>query len=101
MRAQKPRDGALEKFGLGHEVRTEDEIIDYARQYGRSGMHLVGTCRMGSDDQSVLDPQLRVKGVTGLRVADASVMPNCTVGNINATVVIIGEKATDLILASD
>jgi choline dehydrogenase len=84
----------------GHDVKSDDEVIDYARQYGRSGMHLVGTCRMGSDDAAVVDPQLRVKGVSGLRVVDASTMPNCTVGNVNATVVVIAEKAADLILSS-
>nr|WP_244626899.1 GMC family oxidoreductase N-terminal domain-containing protein [Microvirga tunisiensis] len=83
----------------GKDVHTDDEVIDYARQNGRSGMHLVGTCRMGSDEGAVVDPQLRVKGVTGLRVVDASVMPNCTVGNINATVVVIAEKAADLIMS--
>jgi choline dehydrogenase len=83
----------------GNEARTDEEIIEFAREKGRSGMHLVGTCRMGSDDTAVVDPLLRVKGVSNLRVVDASVMPNCTVGNINATVVAIGEKAADLILA--
>ena len=55
---------------------------------------------MGGDDDAVLDPELKVKGVSGLRVVDASVMPNCTVGNINATVVAIAEKAADLILSA-
>jgi choline dehydrogenase len=84
----------------GNEARTDEEIIEFARENGRSGMHLVGTCRMGSDDTAVVDPLLRVKGVSNLRVVDASVMPNCTVGNVNATVVAIGEKAADLILAA-
>jgi choline dehydrogenase-like flavoprotein len=55
---------------------------------------------MGADDAAVVDPQLRVKGVSGLRVVDASVMPNCTVGNINATIVAMAERAADLIRAS-
>jgi choline dehydrogenase len=75
-----------------------DEVLDYARQQGGSGMHFVGTCRMGSDGQAVVDPQLRVIGTDGLRVVDASVMPNCTLGNPNASIVAIAEKAADLIL---
>ena len=84
----------------GADVRTDDEVIAFARQYGRSGMHFAGTCRMGSDDAAVVDPQLRVKGVSGLRVVDASVMPNCTVGNINATIVAMAERAADLVSVS-
>jgi choline dehydrogenase len=84
----------------GPDVRSNDEIADFARQQGRSGMHFVGTCRMGSDDAAVVDTDLRVKGVAGLRVVDASVMPNTTVGNINATVVAIAERAADLIASA-
>jgi len=84
----------------GSDVRTDDEVIAYARQNGRSGMHFAGTCRMGADEAAVVDPELRVKGVLGLRVVDASVMPNCTVGNINATIVAIAERAANLISSS-
>ncbi|HXX82352.1 MAG TPA: GMC family oxidoreductase N-terminal domain-containing protein [Casimicrobiaceae bacterium] len=84
----------------GSDVRTDDEVIAYARQNGRSGMHFAGTCRMGADEAAVVDPELRVRGVLGLRVVDASVMPNCTVGNINATIVAIAERAANLISSS-
>ena len=81
----------------GADVQSDDEILEFARQRGTSGLHFVGTCRMGTDDDAVVDPRLRVKGMTGLRVVDASVMPNCTVGNTNASVVMIGEKGADMI----
>lgn len=91
---------SVREISPGRDVRTDDEVIAYARQNGRSGMHFAGTCRMGSDAGAVVDPQLRVKGVSGLRVVDASVMPNCTVGNINATVVAMAERAADLIAST-
>jgi choline dehydrogenase len=59
--------------------------------------HHVGTCRMGTTDDCVVDPELRVRGVEGLRVADASVMPTIPTGNTNAVAMMIGEKAADLI----
>jgi choline dehydrogenase len=91
---------SVKEINPGPDVRTDDEVVEFARQNGRSGMHFAGTCRMGSDEGAVVDPELRVKGVENLRVVDASVMPNCTVGNINATVVAMAERAADLISAS-
>jgi choline dehydrogenase len=91
---------SVREINPGPDVRTDDEVVEFARQNGRSGMHFAGTCRMGSDEGAVVDPELRVKGVENLRVVDASVMPNCTVGNINATVVAMAERAADLISAS-
>ena len=91
---------SVREINPGNAVQTDDEIIAFARQNGRSGMHFAGTCRMGTDDSAVVDPSLRVKGVSGLRVVDASIIPNCTVGNINATVVAVAEKAADLIAAA-
>ena len=75
-----------------------DRTLDGAIRNGaRTIYHPVGTCRMGSDDASVVDPQLRVRGVAGLRVADASVMPAIIRGHTHAPSVLIGEKAPDLI----
>ena len=83
----------------GHEVRSDDELLDFARQYGNTGYHLVGTCRMGpaSDMQAVVDDQLRVHGLENLRVIDASIMPMLPSANTFATTIAIAEKGADLI----
>ncbi|GAA1124966.1 GMC family oxidoreductase [Arthrobacter flavus] len=83
----------------GQDVQTDEEITDYIRRTHNTVYHPAGTVRMGAptDDLSPLDPQLRVKGVTGLRVADASVMPELTTVNPNITTMMIGERCADLI----
>ncbi len=78
-------------------VRTDDEIRAAIRERADTIYHPVGTCRMGSDDRAVVDTQLRVRGIDGLRVVDASVMPTLVSGNTNAPVVMIAERAADLI----
>ncbi|MBS0453817.1 MAG: GMC family oxidoreductase N-terminal domain-containing protein [Proteobacteria bacterium] len=96
---------ALARFGgaaLGHahfdHLADDATIREFIMERTDSVFHPVGTCRMGSDAQSVLDPQLRVRGVLGLRVVDASVMPTLIGGNTNAPAIMIGEKAADLML---
>lgn len=79
----------------GDSCVTDDQLIEYARTRGNSVYHPVGTCRMGRDREAVVDANLRVHGVTGLRVADASVMPDIVSGNTNAPTVMIAERAAD------
>ena len=74
-------------------------LWDFARNTGGTVFHCVGTCRMGSDDRAVLDPQLRVRGVERLRVIDASVMPKITSANTNATSLMIGERGAALVMS--
>jgi choline dehydrogenase len=76
---------------------TESDIVDHLRRTTQTLYHPVGTCAMGQGDQAVVDPELRVYGVEGLRVADASVMPVVPRGNTNAPTIMIGEKAADLL----
>jgi choline dehydrogenase-like flavoprotein len=78
-------------------VARDAEIDAYIRRTALTAHHPCGTCRMGSDDGAVLDPALRVRGVEGLRVVDASAMPDIVSAHINACVLMMGEKAADLI----
>jgi choline dehydrogenase len=87
----------VNEFMPGPGVSTRGQYEAYVRRESRSGYHPVGTCRMGEDDMAVVDPQLRVRGVDGLRVADASIMPRLVSGNTNAPTIMIGEKASDLL----
>ena len=79
------------------DVRTEADFMDYARQYGRTSYHPTCTCKMGVDEMAVVDPQLRVRGLDGIRICDSSVMPSLVGSNTNAPTIMIAEKAADLV----
>ncbi len=81
----------------GKQVQTDEEIRTYIREKATTVFHPTGTCKMGVDTLAVVDPELKVYGVEGLRIADASIMPAIPNGNTNAPVIMIGEKAADLI----
>ena len=95
---------ALQRFMIeetlpGQAVESDDALLDYIRAKGQTSYHPVGTCRMGSDAGAVVDPECRVRGVDGLRVADASVMPFIVSSNTNAPSIAVGERASQMILA--
>jgi choline dehydrogenase-like flavoprotein len=81
----------------GPEVRSDAEVLAYARRHGKTDYHPVGTCKMGVDATAVVDPELRVRGLAGLRVCDSSIMPRLVSSNTNAPTLMIGEKAADLV----
>ena len=90
-----------EELAPGKDVQTDDEIDHWVADNAETGYHPCGTCRMGTDDMAVVDPAARVRGIDNLRVADSSLMPFITNGNLNAPTIMIGEKASDHILGKE
>lgn len=88
-----------EELDPGPSCRTDDEIDDYMSRFVSSHYHPVGSCKMGTDEMAVVDPQLRVHGLQGLRVIDTSIMPRLVGANTNAPTIMIGEKGAAMILA--
>ena len=82
----------------GDNCVSDTDIDAFVRAEANSAYHVCGTCKMGSDDRAVVDPTLTVRGITGLRVVDASIMPTVVSGNLNSPTIMIAEKAADLIL---
>jgi len=100
MNAPAMRGIATDEIAPGVNIQSDDELLDWVRQHAETTYHPVGTCKMGSDPMAVVDDQLRVHGMQGLRVADASIMPTLTSGNTNAPSIMIGEKASRMVLAA-
>ncbi|MBL6954869.1 MAG: GMC family oxidoreductase N-terminal domain-containing protein [Alphaproteobacteria bacterium] len=93
-----PFAGYLEgEHGAGATAKSDEEMIEHIRDNAATIYHPVGTCKMGNDEMCVVDDHLRVRGLSGLRIADASVMPGITSGNTNAPAIMVGEKCADMI----
>lgn len=98
MQATAMADIVGQEMAPGTALQSDSELLEWVKQYAETTYHPVGTCKMGSDPMAVVDEQLRVRGLRGLRVADASIMPTLTSGNTNAPSIMIGEKAAAMVL---
>ncbi|MDX1529259.1 MAG: GMC oxidoreductase, partial [Gammaproteobacteria bacterium] len=88
----------VDEYVPGRAYQTEEELLQAVRLYSQTIYHPTSTCKMGNDSLAVVDERLKVRGIEGLRVADASIMPEIVSGNTNAPTIMIGEKASDMIL---
>ena len=89
-----------EEIAPGANLQTDEQLLEWIRNYAETTYHPVGTCKMGADPMAVVDNELKVRGIDGLRIADASIMPTLTSGNTNAPCIMIGEKCAEMVLAT-
>ena len=100
MQAPPLQDIVQEELSPGVDINSDQDVLNWIRETGGTTYHPVGTCKMGNDSMAVVDSELKVHGIRGLRVADASIMPTLTSGNTNAPSIMIGEKAAKMILST-
>jgi choline dehydrogenase len=96
--AQPLAETIAEELQPGPQVQSDEAILDFIRKTGTITQHMIGTCRMGHDPMAVVDERLRVHGIAGLRVADASIMPTIPSGNTSIPCIMIGEKCAAMLL---
>jgi len=89
-----------EEYSPGLHIKTDAQILDYIRNNSQTAYHPVGTCRMGQGPDTVVNDKLKVHGIEGLRIADASIFPTMPSGNTNAPSIMVGEKAADILRAA-
>jgi choline dehydrogenase len=88
----------LDEYVPGRKYQTDEELLQAAREHSQTIYHPTSTCKMGNDEMAVVDERLKVHGIEGLRVIDASIMPEIVSGNTNAPSIMIAEKGADMIL---